>query len=167
LKKLFVNGEAMYSELIVLISSGKEDSYKVWRDLERSQGGKLFDLIDIVLISRDKKGQVAFQMRLKQSEQSNDQHSRLAGDFAASIFGASAAENHPQLVERGLDPLFLQEVDQALEPGFQAFMIYVPQESQIDTRRYLEVLGRLQGDLYHTTFPVQVEEVLVNKENDH
>jgi hypothetical protein len=55
----------------------------------------------------------------------------------------------------------LQEVVQALKPGSSAYLIYVPRESLIDTRRYLEILGRQQGDLYHTTFPAQVEEALL------
>ncbi len=59
--------------------------------------------------------------------------------------------------------LSLQEVVQALKPGNSAYLIYVPRESLIDTRRYLEILGQLQGELYHTTFRSEIEEVLLKR----
>ncbi len=153
----------MYSELIVLVFAGKEDLDKVWRTLERSHGGELFRLIDIVLIRRDNQGKTAFQIRWKESDHLDNHHSRLAGAFAEAIFGISSAEGRRQLGEAGLDLFFLQEVIQALKPGSSAYLIYVPRESLIDTRRYLEILGWLQGDLYHTTFRPQVEEALLKQ----
>ena len=36
-------------------------------------------------------------------------------------------------------------------------------ESQIDTGRYLQILGQLEGDLYHTTFRPRIEEVLMKQ----
>ena len=33
-----------------------------------------------------------------------------------------------------------------------------------DAGRYVEILGRLNGDLYHTTFRQQVEEALLKQE---
>jgi uncharacterized membrane protein len=153
----------MYSELIVLVFTGKEDSDKAWRTLERSQDGQLFKLIDIVLIHRDTTGKASFQMRWKESDNLYDNHSRLAGALAETIFGISGAEGRSQLAKAGLDPLFLQDVAQALKTDSSAYMIYVPRESLIDTRRYLEILEGQQADLYHTTFPVQVEEALLKR----
>jgi uncharacterized membrane protein len=153
----------VYSELIVVVIPRKESLDKAWRTLERSHGGQLFELIDIVLIRRDNQGKAAFQMRWQESDHSYNNHSRLAGAFAEAIFGNSSAEGRRQLAEAGLDPLFLQDVVQALKPDSSAYLIYVPRESLIDTRRYLEVLGRLRGDLYHTTFRPQVEEALLKQ----
>lgn len=152
----------MYSELIVLILTGEGDSDIVWRTLERSHNGELLMLIDMVLIHRDNHGKLAFQMRWKESDHIDVDHSRLAGAFAEAIFGNSRAEDRRRLAEAGLDPLFLQDVVQALKPEGAAYLIHVPSESQIDTRRHLEILGSLQGGLYHTTFRPQVEEALLN-----
>jgi hypothetical protein len=150
----------VYSELIVMILTGEEDSDRVWRTLERGRDGKLLKLIDIVLIRRDNHGKLAFQMRWRESEYLDDDHSRLAGAFAEAIFGISGEQDLRRLVEAGLDPLFLQDVVQAFTVEGSAYLIHVPRESLIDTREYLEILGSLEGGLYHTTFRHQVEEVL-------
>ena len=150
----------MYSELIVVILTGEGDSDRVWRTLEKGYNGELLKLIDMVLIRRDNHGKLAFQMRWRESDHLGDDHSRLAGAFAEAIFGISSAEGRHRLAEAGLDPLFIQDVVQALKAEGSAYLIHVPRESLIDTRRHLEILGTLNGDLYHTTFRHQVEEVL-------
>ena len=153
----------MYSELIIVVNSGQEDSDKVWRTLESRQGGKLLTMSDVVLIRRDKQGKSAFQMRWQEADYSSDQHLRLAGDFAEAIFGISREEGRRRLVEAGLDPLFLQELIEAFQPGGSAYLIYVPEGSLIDTHRYLEILEAFPGDLYHTTFRSRTEEALLKK----
>jgi len=153
----------VYSELIVMVSTGVEDSDKVWRTLERSHGGELLTSSDIVLCNRDSQGKVTFQMRWKESDHLDDSYSRPAGAFAESIFGISRAEGLRQLAEAGVDPRFLQEVVEAFQPGSSAYLIYVPGESLIDTRYYLEILEASPGNLYHTTFRPQTEEALLKQ----
>ena len=46
----------MYSELIIVVSTGQEDTDKVWRTLESRQGGELLTMSDVVLIRRDSQG---------------------------------------------------------------------------------------------------------------
>jgi len=154
------------SELIVMIITGSEDSDKTWRTLERSHGGQLFKLVDIVLIRRDNQGMTSFKMNWKKDDHYLDSSNRMAGAFAEAIFGISRTEGRRQLSEAGMDRLFLEEVVQALEPDSSAFLIYIPKESLIDTRTYLDVLEGITGDVYHTTFKPQVEEVLLNREAD-
>ena len=153
----------MYSELIMLVFTGQEDSDKILWNLESRYGGELLTLSDIVLIRRDNQGKVAFQMRWKEVDHLYDNHSRLAGAFAEAIFGISGADGRRQLAEAGFDPLFLEDVIQALKTDSSACLIHVPRDSLIDTRRYLKILEGLQGDLYHTTFRPQVEEALLKK----
>jgi hypothetical protein len=150
----------VYSELIVMILTGEDDSDRVWRTLERGRDGELLKLIDVVLIRRDNHRKLAFQMRWRESDYLGDDHSRLAGAFAEAIFGISGEQDRRRLVEAGLDPLFLQDVVQAFTAEGSAYLIHVARESLIDTRGYLEILGSLEGDLYHTTFRHKLEEVL-------
>jgi len=152
----------VYSELIVVISTGQEDPDKVLRTLESRHGGELLALSDIVLLRRDKQGKSAFQMRWQEANQLTDPH-RLAGAFAEAIFGISRVEGHRRLIDAGMDPLFLKEVAEAFQPGGMAYLIYVPDESLIDTQRYLKILEALRGDLYHTTFRPQTEEALLKQ----
>ena len=153
----------MYSELIVVVITSKEDLSETWRLLEKSQGGQLFKLIDMVLVHRDATAKVSFQARRRDSVGLLTNGSRLAGAFAEAIFDISGAEGRRQLVEAGLDPHFLKDIDQALKLDSSAYLIYVPREGLIDTHRYLEILGQLKGDLHHTIFRSQVEEALLNK----
>lgn len=151
----------MFSEIIVLIMAEKEDLDKVWRTFQRSHGVQLFSLVDIVLIHRDSTEKTAFQMLWRESEHLANQNQRLAGPLAESIFGSSKAESHRKLIEAGMDPLFMETVDETLTADRSAYLIYVPRESQIDTRRYLELLENVPGELHHTTFRPQVEEGLL------
>jgi uncharacterized membrane protein len=153
----------MYSELIIVISTGQEDTDKVWRTLESRQCGKLLTMSDVVLIRRDSQGKSTFQIRWRASDHLDNHHGRLAAVFAESIFGFSRAEGLRRLAEAGVDKLFLQEVVEALQPGCSAYLIYVPRESLIDTGRYLEILEALPGNLYHTTFRHQTEEALLKQ----
>jgi uncharacterized membrane protein len=153
----------MYSELIIVVSTGQEDTDKVLRTLESRQGSDLLTLSDLALIRRDSQGRSTFQMRWRASDHLNNHQGRLAGVFAESIFGSSRAEGLRRLAEAGMDTLFLREVVEEFQPGCSAYLIYVPRESLIDTRRYLEILEALPGNPYHTTFRPQTEEALFKK----
>ena len=154
----------MVSELIVMIIIGKGNSDEAWQFLEKNRGGGLFRLIDIVRIRHDTIGKISY-LRWKQSDQLINKHNRLAAAFAEVIFDISRAEDRRQLVGAGLDPFFLRKVIQTLIPDSLAYLLHVPRESLIDSRRFLEILEAQEGDIYHTTFQSQVEEVLL-KQND-
>jgi uncharacterized membrane protein len=100
-------------------------------------------------------------MYQEESDFFDNKNIRLAGDFAKAIFGILRRKGHHKLSEAGLDPFFLEEVDQALKPDGSAYVVYVSRESQIDALRLIEILEGVQGDLYHTTFPHRVEEALL------
>ena len=151
----------MNSELIVMVFTGKEDFDDPWQILERSQGGKLFRLIDVILVYRDKLGESTLQLRRKESDRLNNRRASLAAAFAEAIFGNSSAEGRRQLTDTGVDSFFLQEVTQAFKPDSSAYLIYVSGESLIDAGRLIEILEGLQGDLYYTTFRPEVEEALL------
>jgi uncharacterized membrane protein len=153
----------MYSELIIVVNTGKEDSDKVLRTLESRQGGELLVMSDVVLVQRDNQGKSAFQMRWQKADYSSERGRRLAGAFAEAIFGISREKGHRRLIDAGVDPLFLKEVTEAYRPGSTAYLIYVPYESLIDTQRYLKILEAIPGDLYHTTFRPQSEEALMKQ----
>ena len=153
----------MYSELIVMILAGKEDLENARQALEKGPGGQLFKLIDMVLIHQDTIGIVSFQARRRDFTGVINDSQRLAGAFAKAIFGISRVEDRRHLVKAGLDPYFLKEIDQDFKLDSTAYLIHVPGESLIDTRRYLEILGQMQGTLFQTTFRSQVEEVLLKK----
>jgi len=151
----------VYSELIVLLITGKEDSDDVRSFLEIHHGEVLFRLIDIVLIGRDTAGKISYQMPWQETVHPLNKYSRLAGAFAETIFDVSREEDRRQLADAGLDPFFMCKVNQTLTPPSTAYLLYLPNERLIDSRDALEILGELQGNLFHTIFRPQVEEVLL------
>ena len=106
----------MVSELIVAIITGSEDSDKTWRTLERSHGGQLFKLVDVVLIRRDNQGMTSFKMNWKKDDHFRDSSNRMAGAFAEAIFGISRTEGRRQLSEAGVDRLPVLSTASAASP---------------------------------------------------
>ena len=153
----------MYSELIVMIISGKECSDEAWQVSDIDRGGELLGLTDMVQIHRDSAGKSSYHVHTKESDLLINYRNRMAGTFAESIFDVSQGEARNQLIDAGLDPYFLRIVIQALIPDSLAYLIYVSRENLLDTRRLLEILEKQQGDIYQTTFRPQVEEVLLKQ----
>lgn len=153
----------MYSELVVIMDPRPSNMDEAWQALTGNLGSQLVRLTDAVLIRRDKSGKVSFAMRYQESDRLIKHDKRLAGDFAEAIFGQPNQDGHHRLSEEGIDPIFLQDVTQALKPNGSAYLFFIPAESRIDTKQYIESLKPLGGDLYHTTFPVQVEEILSSR----
>lgn len=153
----------MYSELIVMIISGKEDWDEVKQVSSFDRGGELLGLTDMMLIHRDSAGKSSYHVHGKESDQLIINCNRIAGTFAETIFDVSQGEARNQLIDAGLDPYFLRIVIQALIPDSLAYLIYVSRENLLDTRRLIEILEKQRGDIYQTTFRPQVEEVLLNQ----
>lgn len=79
----------------------------------------------------------------------------------------SSEEGVQRLAEAGLNELFLRDVSEALGPGSSALPIYISHESLADTRRLLDTMALLRGEIYHTTFPKRVEEAILEPEKDN
>ena len=153
----------MYDELIFVSFSEESGASETWIAIEEIHEGRLFRLVDILLIIRDKTGSVTFQPQWKEFSASGDQDHRIPLFMAESLFGASAQLGIQQLSEAGLDKTFLQDVAQALKSGTSALLVYVPGDSLIDARTYLGYLSKLQGKPYHTTFPSAVKETILQQ----
>ena len=150
----------MYDELIFMIFSGEGGAGEAWSALEKIHEGQLFRLVDIVLVSRDRAGEVALRPQWKVSVVPGDQDCQIPLFVAEALFGKSAKVDIQQLNEGGLDKTTLQNVSQAVEVDSSALLIYIPGDSLIDSRTYLAPLSRLQGTLHHTTFPSTVKDAI-------
>lgn len=155
----------MYSELVVIIEPTPSRMDEAWRALTESLGSQLFWLTEMTLIRRDRLGKASFEMRWQEADRLVKQHKQLAGGFAEAIFGQFSSNGHHRLIEAGMDPIFLQDVNEALKPNGWAYLFFVPAESRLVTKRFIDSLEILQGDLYHTTFSSNVEKVML-KRND-
>ena len=151
----------MYNELIVLIVNEKTDLDEAWHCLVAKQGGGLIRAADMALIGRDIVGKVSYKVSWEEAGYALKDHDHLAGTFAVVLFDDTRAEDRRRLAEAGMDSYFLRKMGEVLSPNSLAYVVYIPKESLIDSRRFLEILGEQQGELYHTTFRPQVEEVLL------
>jgi len=148
----------MVDELICMIFSGEGGAGEAWSALEENHEGRLFRLVNIVLISRDWAGEVALRPQGKVPVVPGDQDCQLTLFVAEALFDKSAEGYIYQLSEAGLDKTFLQNVAQAVETDTSALLIYIAGDSLIDTRTYLASLSTLQGTVHHTTFPSAVKD---------
>lgn len=152
----------MYSELIVIIMTGEDELSTRCREIAKSDNGRLFQSSDMALIHRDVTGNVSIETPVNDLVDRSHCGCNLACAFVEAIFGGAGEESHPRLVDAGLDRRFLEDVDHALQKGYSACLIYVPEESLVDTRHYLVILEQLEGILFHTIFHSRVEEALLN-----
>jgi uncharacterized membrane protein len=159
--KQFDCGENVYSELIVLVITGQKGIDEVGSFFEMNYGEGLFTLIDIVQIDRDTTGKNSYQMLRQESDRTPDKYCCLGAAFAEIMLDISQNKARRQLADAGLDPFFMCKVNQVLIPGSKAYLLYIPSERLVDSRSVLEILGELQGGLFHTIFRPQVEEVLL------
>lgn len=153
----------MYSELVLIIGSSPKTMGEAWKALTGNVVGQLFRLTDMVLIHRNKSGNVSFEIRYQESDRLINDDKRLAGDFAEAIFGQSHQDGHRRLTGAGMDPIFLRDITQVLQPNRLAYLFYLPAESRIDPEMFIKSLESLQGDLYRTTFDSRVEEALLKR----
>ena len=153
----------MYDELIFMIFSGEGGAGEAWSALEKMHEGQLFRLVDMVLISKDRSGELALRPQWKVSDVPGDQDCQIALFVAEALFAESAKVDIQQLSEGGLDKTTLQNVSQAVEADTSALLIYIPGDSLIDSRTYLASLSTLQGTLHHTTFPSAVKETILER----
>lgn len=153
----------MIDELICMIFSGEGGAVEARSSLGKKHEGQLFRLVDIVLISRDRAGEVAYRPQRKVPVVPGDQDCQMPLFVAEALFGKSPEVGIHQLREAGIDNTFLQNVFQALETDTSALLIYIPGDSLIDTRSYLASLSTLQGTLHHTTFPSAVKEAILER----
>jgi len=153
----------MYDELIFVSFAEESGASEAWIALGEIHEGRLFELVDILLLTRDEAGSVTLQPQWKAFSVPADQVHHIPLLIAKSLFGASAQLDIQQLSEAGLDKIFLQDVAQALKPATSALLVYIPGDSLIDAHTYLGYLSKLRGKPHHTTFLSAVKEVILEQ----
>jgi uncharacterized membrane protein len=138
----------------------EEDAFKALSGLETMRDSQLFGLENVVLVSRDSNGGAVVHQRWKPPDQPSSQFPRLLAD---AVLSRSSEERVKWLADAGLDEFFLKEVSEAMNPDSSALLIYIPQDSLTDTHRLLKTLALLEGEVYHTTFPEEVEEAVLRR----
>lgn len=151
----------MYSELIVLLLSGKEEIDEAKQFFDTNPGEGVLGLIDVVRIEWNPAFQISYQALWNGADRTVDKHGRLAMLFAKTLFDASRKEDRQRLARAGVDSFFMRKIAQAFMPQSAAYLFYISNECLIDSRSVLEILGGLQGKLFHTIFRPRVEEVLL------
>jgi hypothetical protein len=112
-------------------------------------------------VTRDRTGRAAVHQSWDLPAYPRDTRRRLPVLFADAIFGGDPEKGIPELVDAGLDEIFLKEVASDLDPGGSALLVYVPLNSIVDTRRLLDALALFDGKLHHTSIPAEVEKAIL------
>lgn len=153
----------MNSELIVMTFSHQSRAVQTRDALEAMRHRHYFGLDHAVLVIMGGEGQAAVDQQRKLPARPCSPGSCLSLLFAGAIFGRAAEKGPSDMIDMGLDAQFLKRVTSALASGGSALLIHVPHDSLVDTRRLLNTLELFRGTVHHTSFPVGLEETLVNR----
>ena len=151
----------MYNDLIVMTFPNKRDALIALLGLDVMRDKEVLGLSTVTIVSIEKSGRAIITQAWDLLQYPHSVEGRLPGELARILCGELDQINKDDLVEAGLDALFLRNIQDALTPGSSAVFHYIPRESLTDTNRLLDILSRLQGTLYHTTFPKTAEETIL------
>jgi uncharacterized membrane protein len=151
----------MNSELFILTFSEEEDTQRTLQALETMGKNWAFGLNNAVLVKRDEA--LVHQYTRYPAWRPIPDNTFLI-TFTEAVFGDTQKDDIRPLVDAGLDEYFLEEVASTLQPGGSALMVYIPDDSLVDTRLLKETLAAYRGTVHHTIFPVQVERTILEQE---
>jgi uncharacterized membrane protein len=154
----------MNSELFVLTFSEEEDTQKTLQALETMGKNWAFGLNNAVLVKRDESGRALVHQYTRYPSWRPVSDNKFLLSFTEAVFRDTQKDAIRPLVDAGLDECFLEEVASTLQPGGSALMVYIPDDSLVDTRLLLETLATFRGTVHQTIFPVQVERTILEQE---
>lgn len=153
----------MKNDLIVLTFENEEGALKARGALEIRRNSQLLGVLNTVMVTRDKTGEVVLHIQRQLPNHPEDPSSQMPELLAEAIFGTPPEKGSQMLIDAGMDDGFLELVSSALGPGSSLVLSYVPQDSLVDTQQLVEFLIQFNGTLHHTTVPEQVEKAILKQ----
>ena len=152
----------MNNDLIVMKFDNEHDALKAKGALEIIRNRQFLGVANAVPVTRDSAGKVDVHNKKSLPLDETDPYSQIPCQFVHIFYGESDVKVQ-ELVAAGLDESFVQRVKTALDPGSSLILIYIRQDSLVDTEQVREAFMRFDGTLYQTTIPPQVEEVVLKQ----
>ena len=151
----------MYNDLIIMTFPNKHDALIALLGLDIMRDKELLGLGTITIVTIEESGRTIITQAWDLTQYPHNVEGRVPGGLVRILCDDITAVEKQNLHEAGLDPFFMGSIRDALTPDSSAVLHYIPRESVTDTNRVLDIMSRLQGTLYHTTFPKTAEETIL------
>lgn len=151
----------MNNDLIAMIFPDEEDALEVRKALDMMRTSQILGSINVVPITRDRVGNVTIHLRWQPRIDLHSPGDQIADIVANAIFGKSTEMKMQQLIEAGLDELFLMKLEADLVPGSSMILGNSSKDSLVDTQHFLDIISQFKGTVYQTTVSDEVEEAII------
>lgn len=159
----------MQSDFIVMAFADETAALKARQALKRVRSSRFLGLQNLIVVTRDAAGRVVVDPQCELPARRPSPSVQVCRTLVEALFGSGLGDGPrpgpgagvQKLVCAGLDETFVREVASALRPSSSLILTCVWQESLVDPRQVLDVLGQLEGTPYHTTVPVEVEKAIL------
>jgi len=151
----------MNNDLIAMIFPDEEDALEIRKALDMMRTSKFLGSINVVPITKDRQGNIIVHFRWQPQIDSRTPGDQMPVIVANAIFGKSSEEKMQQLIEAGLDELFLKKLQADLVPGSSMILGNISRDSLVDTQQFLDAISQFKGTVYQSTVPDEVEEAII------
>jgi uncharacterized membrane protein len=154
----------MDNDLIAMIFSDQQAALDVLRALERMRTSQFLGPMNLVPVTRDRKGIVTIHLRWQPWSDPGAPGDQMPGIVANAIFGISSEEEMPKLIDDAdMSESFLKKLEADLVPGSSMVLAYIRRDTLVDTQQFLDAISRFKGTVCQTTVSDEVEQVIMKQ----
>lgn len=151
----------MDNDLIAMVFSDQQAALDVRRALERMRTSQFFGPMNVVPVTRDRKGIVTVHFRWQPCSDPGAPGDQMPGIVANAIFGKSSEEKTQKLIDADMNELFLKKLEADLVPGSSMVLAYIRSDTLVDTQQFLDAISHFRGTVCQTTVSDEVEEAIL------
>ena len=153
----------MNNDLIAMTFDTEQDALIVRKSLEMMRNSPFLGAMNTVAVTRDRKGNVTIQSQSMLTPP--DPSCQLSNLIANAIFGKSPEQDIQNLIDVGLDEIFVMKLASNLVPDSSLILNYVCRDSLVDTQQVIDAFSQFRGTVYHTTVLDEVEVGILEQNN--
>ena len=153
----------MNNDLIAMTFDTEQDALIVRKSSEMMRNSPFLGAMNTVAVTRDRKGNVTIQSQSMLTPP--DPSCQLSNLIANAIFGKSPEQGIQNLIDVGLDEIFVKELASNLVPDSSLILNYVCRDSLVDTQQVIDAFSQFRGTVYHTTVLDEVEVGILEQNN--
>lgn len=153
----------MDNDLIAMVFGDQQAALDVRRALERMRTSQFLGPINVVPVTRDRKGIVTVHFRWQPWFDPGAPEDQMPGIVANAIFGKSSEEKTQKLIDANMNELFLKKLEADLVPGSSMVLAYIRSDTLVDTQQFLDAISHFRGTVCQTTVSDEVEEAILKQ----
>jgi uncharacterized membrane protein len=155
----------MNNDLIAMTFDTEQDAPIVRKSLMMMRNNPFLGAMNTVGVTRDQKENVTIHSQSQSMLTPPDPSCQLSNLIANAIFGKSPEQGIQNLIDVGLDEIFVKELASNLVPDSSLILNYVCRDSLVDTQQVIDAFSQFRGTVYHTTVLDEVEVGILEQNN--